>query len=282
MTDSIIRLDPDEDGPAFMLARATAQDARLSWEAWGLLAYLHSLPRDWRISRTDLQKRRKGGRDRMLRMLKELRDLGYVVSVTVRDEAGVIVRHEHLVRMRPRPPLPDTAQPDTANTAHTEVQTVEDRDRESTTPRMPPKGGAETLQPVFAAWKEATSRNGTTVLDGKRIRAIKDRLKEGFTVEQLVAAVAAIPLSDFHNGRDPKTREYGKAQLARLTELTLHLRDAQHVEYLLALVGAPSPNVSEHDPRIGTADDPRYRAEPMSDDELRRLVADYKERNGNG
>lgn len=121
-------------------------------------------------------------------------------------------------------------------------------------PPNPPSGGATTLLPVFEAWKQATGRNGTTALGGKRVKAIKGRLGEGFTVEQLVAAVQAIPRSDFHNGRDPKTRDYDKARLARLTELTLHLRDAEHVEYLLALAGAapaPSEHKTEAAPRIG-------------------------------
>ena len=235
MSDTIIRLDPGDDGPCYLVARETAQDAALSWEAWGLLAYLHSLPRDWRVSASDLVKRRKGGRDRMYRMLRELRAAGYMSRQEVRDEEGRVVRYEYLVRMRPLPGLPLTAQPLTANTHTTEVQTVEDRGRESTAPPTPPAGGATTLQPVFDAWKVATGRNGTTVLDGKRVRAIKGRLAEGFSVDQLIAAVQAIPLSDFHNGRDPKTRDYDKARLARLTELTLHLRDAEHVEYLLGL-----------------------------------------------
>lgn len=118
-------------------------------------------------------------------------------------------------------------------------------------PPTPLAGGSATLKPVFEAWKQATGRNGTTVLDGKRVRAIKGRLGDGFTTEQLVAAVQAIPLSDFHNGRDPKTRDADPAALRRLTELTLHLRDAEHVETLLALVGAHAAPGPEIAPRVG-------------------------------
>jgi Helix-turn-helix domain len=117
-------------------------------------------------------------------------------------------------------------------------------------PHSPPRG-AETLQPVFLAWKEATGRNGTTILDGKRVRAIKGRLSDGFTVEQLVAAMRAIPLSDFHNGRHEKTKNADAAQLRRLTELTLHLRDADHVETLLALAGDRVEPGPEPAPRVG-------------------------------
>lgn len=282
MADTIIRHDPLDDGPYFTIARATAQDAHLSWEAWGLLSYLHSLPRDWGVSPADLIKRRKGGRDRMYRMLRELRATGYMRLIEHRDEqSGVIVRYEYLVRMRPLPDSPDTAQPHTAN-PHTTEKTVEDRRREPKAPRTPPKGGSEHLRTIFEAWKGATGRNGTTALDRKRIRAIKDRLDEGFTPEQLVQAVEAIPRSDFHAGRDPKTQGKTDAELKRLSELTLHLRDAQHVEYLLALAGVPSSTVGEHDPRIGTMEDPRYRpGHEITDDELRAIGESLRAAEGN-
>lgn len=228
MADTIIRLDPEEDGPAYLMARATAQDARLDWDSWGLLAYLHSLPRNWGVSPADLVKRRRAGRDRVYRMLADLRQLGYITRTEDRDEQGRVVRYVYHVRMRPLPAHPDPAHPDRAQ-PHTKEETgVQKRQRAQS------KGDTE-LRSVFEAWKLATNRNGTTALDGKRSRAIRARLDDGFTLEQLVQAVSQIPLSDFHTGRHEKTKGSSAAQLRRLSELTLHLRDAEHVEYLLAL-----------------------------------------------
>jgi hypothetical protein len=107
VTDTILRLDPSEDGPYYGMARVTAQDGRLSWEAWGVLAYLHSLPKDWRLSVADLVKRREGGRDRMYRIIRELRTAGYVLYHEHR-EGGRVVATEYLVRMRP---VPEKAEP---------------------------------------------------------------------------------------------------------------------------------------------------------------------------
>lgn len=252
MTDTIIRLDPGEDGPSYSIARATAQDARLSWEAWGLLGYLHSLPRDWGVSPTDLVKRRKGGRDRMYRMLRELRAAGYMRLIEHRDDqTGLIERYEYLVRMRPLTDSPHTGLPLTAN-PHTTDRDSGRQNLDNQQPPVAPRRGApaEQMRRVFDEWKSATGRNGTTALDGKRKRAIGGRLGEGFTAEQLVAAVRAIPLSDFHAGRHPKTQDKSPAELKRLTELTLHLRDATHVEYLLALAEhntAPAASAAEPD-----------------------------------
>ena len=279
MAEGIIRADPDEDGPTFMLARATAQDERLTWEARGLLAYMHSLPRDWRLNPADLIKRGKGGRNRIYRMLSELREAGYILRTDVRDEHGKIVRWEYLARMRPLPRYPDVADPDVANGHSTEVQTDDSKARQSkdNPPSAPLRrrasgdapAAAEQMRRIFEAWKAATGRNGTTGYDNKRKAAIKGRLGEGFTADQLVAAVEAIPRSDFHNGRDPKTRDHDRAQLARLTELTLHLRDAAHVEYLLALAGTGGSTARGAEPG-----DPRYRPDYIPTDE--ELIAQYK------
>jgi hypothetical protein len=148
MADTILRLDPDEDGPYYGMARATAQDARLSWEAWGLLSYLHSLPRDWRLTPADLVKRRDGGRDRMYRMLRELREHGYIV-LTEHREKGTVARYEYRVRMRPLPGKPDTAEPHTANPHHTE--NTEDRGQNLEIP-SPNGDGSSTAQTVLAAF----------------------------------------------------------------------------------------------------------------------------------
>lgn len=129
---AILRLDPEDRLPYFQVARATAQDASLSWEARGLLSYLHSLPADWRVQPTELVSHGPGGEDRMYRMIRELKEAGYVVAQDIRDEKGRRVDYEYLVRMRPNkalcpdPGKPDLAEPDLGKPELTD-KTVEDR-----------------------------------------------------------------------------------------------------------------------------------------------------------
>jgi hypothetical protein len=63
------------------VSNATVQDKRLSWEARGLLVYLLSLPTDWEIRVSHLQKQGSAGRDALRKMLHELQRFGYASGV---------------------------------------------------------------------------------------------------------------------------------------------------------------------------------------------------------
>ena len=69
--------------------QAAVEDARLSWAARGLLAYLLSRPDDWKVLVNDLKKRGNLGRDGIYALLRELRSAGYVCFERNRDaQAG--------------------------------------------------------------------------------------------------------------------------------------------------------------------------------------------------
>jgi hypothetical protein len=78
--ETVIRIKKHEHG-FLMVSNATVQDARLSWEARGLLVYLLSLPADWKIRVSHLQKQGGAGRDVLRRMLRELQEFGYASGV---------------------------------------------------------------------------------------------------------------------------------------------------------------------------------------------------------
>jgi hypothetical protein len=100
-----------------ILDQQAVEDTRLSWAARGLLAYLLSRPDDWRVLINDLRKRGDLERDGIYKLLRELRDTGYVQFLRYRDEQGRIRGGTYLVQeipTSPHPDLPDTAEPDTA------------------------------------------------------------------------------------------------------------------------------------------------------------------------
>jgi len=78
--ETVIRISKHERD-FLMVANSTVQDKRLSWEARGLLVYLLSLPSDWQIKISHLQKQGGAGRDVLRRMLRELQELGYVSGI---------------------------------------------------------------------------------------------------------------------------------------------------------------------------------------------------------
>ena len=93
------------------------EDERLSWAARGLLGYLLSRPDDWKVLVNDLRKRGDLGRDGIYRLLKELRNAGYMQFVRSRDEQGRIRGGTYIVQEvsgLPHPDLPDTVEPGTA------------------------------------------------------------------------------------------------------------------------------------------------------------------------
>ena len=86
--ETVIRISKHER--AFLtVANATVQDARLSWEARGLLVYLLSLPGDWEIRVSHLINQGNAGRDAVRRMLRELQEFGYASGIgRVSQERG--------------------------------------------------------------------------------------------------------------------------------------------------------------------------------------------------
>lgn len=91
---SIVRANHSTENPYFLMARATAQDASLSFEARGLLAYLLSKPDDWKLTIKDLEQ--QCGEKRVYRILQELRAAGYIEYCRVSHGRG---KWEHIYKV---------------------------------------------------------------------------------------------------------------------------------------------------------------------------------------
>ena len=141
------------------------EDSRLSWAARGLLGYLLSRPDDWKVLVKDLQRRGNLGRDGIYRLLRELRDVGYVRYQKSRDTRGRMRGGDYIVReipSTPLPDLPDTASPDTAPPDPVKPEALPNTDldlrRTTTTTPTNTKGGGgscscfESEKIEFAEW----------------------------------------------------------------------------------------------------------------------------------
>jgi uncharacterized protein YdaU (DUF1376 family) len=82
------------------------------------------------------------------------------------------------------------------------------------------------VQAVFSHWCRVLD-HGTAKLSPKRSRLIRARLKEGYTVEQLSAAIDGCRASPFHMGQNETGTRYD--------DLALICRDAEHVEQFVQL-----------------------------------------------
>lgn len=76
------------------------EDARLSWKAKGLLAYLLAKPDNWQIRRDDLIIRAADGKDSISSGLKELEEFGYLERKPIR-QGGKFCGYESIIYERP-------------------------------------------------------------------------------------------------------------------------------------------------------------------------------------
>jgi hypothetical protein len=80
-----------------VIANWPIEDAELDWETLGLLTYLRSRPDNWQVKVRQLVGIRKGGRDRMWRMLRQLEHRGYLKREISRSANGRIDGIEYIV-----------------------------------------------------------------------------------------------------------------------------------------------------------------------------------------
>ncbi|MCI0729657.1 MAG: helix-turn-helix domain-containing protein [Chloroflexi bacterium] len=77
-----------KDGRYFVASAEPFNDERLSWEARGVMAYLLSKPDGWECRNEDLQLRGPAGRDKVARIVNELKQTGYIRRYQRRNDDG--------------------------------------------------------------------------------------------------------------------------------------------------------------------------------------------------
>ena len=99
----IYRSEHNSSNHFFILTRESMQDARLSFEARGVLAYLLSKPDDWILMPDDLARQGDIGKNKTYRIIKELMDYGYITRTMHRNEKKQIIRVDYQVFEKPLP-----------------------------------------------------------------------------------------------------------------------------------------------------------------------------------
>lgn len=77
------------------------------------------------------------------------------------------------------------------------------------------------VERIFSHWR-IIHECRRAKLDAKRDRAIRDRLRDGYSEEDLIDAIEGCALSDFHMGQNDRRTKYN--------DLSLICRDAAHVD----------------------------------------------------
>lgn len=214
----IIRKVPGREAGYTVLSNDLLND-RLSWDARGLLVFLVSKPDDWQVCVSALvnetaQSARPAGRDKVYAILKELRDMGYIIKQDRRGPGGKFLGVEYIVSSEPfdndikqigpltdNPEtaelpftdLPDTAEPLTANPTQqsndkNKVKTETNVEASSTTPK---KGSRKRQKHTYSHefeqfFKGYPKTNGSKLSAWKAFKRLskpqKDQLFEAISV----------------------------------------------------------------------------------------------------
>jgi DnaD/phage-associated family protein len=73
-----------------VMSKVGLHDDRLSWKAKGLLAYMLSMPNDWKFYDDELVKHARDGKDALKSAIKELKQYGYMRRERRQNEQGKI------------------------------------------------------------------------------------------------------------------------------------------------------------------------------------------------
>lgn len=173
ITASTIRTPRTKDRPYFSMCRATAQDDSLSWEARGVLSYLLSKPDTWKVNVKNLQQ--KCGRDKIHRILKELRESKYLHLLRERKPDGTFEWIYHVYET----PYTDN-QEVVVNSPYTDNQEMENQDdiykREESYPVGVRRTPATQLNPMKDAIALAFGWPAPTKAEWGRIQAAAKQL----------------------------------------------------------------------------------------------------------
>ena len=186
-----------------VLGNDLLRDARLTWEARGLLAFILSYPPEWKLNVGHLVKsggileggRNRTGREKMYRMINELKAAGYIVGKSHRNTDGSFSGYDYLVYESPQEvennvdnsevndedipesALPDAVPPDAGNAeAYEELSFKKDymptpSDAEAPQRKKKSDGVVNDIKTLFAAFGSTHRHNGR---EGKACANLKD------------------------------------------------------------------------------------------------------------
>lgn len=202
-----------------IMSNVGLQDARLSWRARGILAYLLSMPDDWRVSDRQLAASAPEGRAAVQTALKELETHGYVHRRCFKNERGLFVWEsvvfdepqveapwlDYPATDEPATDEPATVRPATDNRAVNNKRTIQPstldkvpnnkvpvRSGERTPPAAPASEvveespATETVPQLMEAYAAALGYAPTSY--GMEAKAAKTLLKFGYTIADVIGA----------------------------------------------------------------------------------------------
>ncbi|MGV7002502.1 hypothetical protein ACWA2C_28090 [Priestia megaterium] len=132
------------ENPYVQVDKTFIEDDSLSWGAKGLMAYILSRPDNWKIRRTDLEKRSTDKRDKVENYIYELMAAGYIYYFALRKEDNTI--DEWVYEVYESPEFNDHLEESIAKGKEM-IQKKKDRNKKKTAKRKETKKGPDVEVP---------------------------------------------------------------------------------------------------------------------------------------
>jgi predicted transcriptional regulator len=187
------------------------QNPGISARAKGIFAYLMTLPDDWKIYKRELSKHFKEGRDALNKAFEELEDAGYITKVPERVKGGMLAGWDYTVYestellITRKTDNPCDGKPVTTkylalestkdtNTVGAKAPVAEHKESSDHSKK---NQSSDQCCAFFEEFKSITGKN-LRIQDPKFKRQFSARLKDGFTLDEMVLATKNAYGSEYH------------------------------------------------------------------------------------
>lgn len=102
---------------------------------------------------------------------------------------------------------------DLANVADSKSKNKSKTNSDSGSDLKPMSAKANDTLEIFNYWKEVMKKNNSSILNAKRDKAIKARLEEGYTVEQIKLAILGCSMTPHNMGQNNNGKRYDDLEL---------------------------------------------------------------------
>jgi len=205
--------------------------------AIGLLVYLLSKPANWNVTKQQLYKHFRQGRQSLDKSFKLLEKIGYINGEQQTDEGGRFKGHHWIVSDVPDQlhvhvfmdnQVTENRQPSTDQLISTiEVSTIEQSKEENNIDFD-----------LLLSYLNTTLGKKHKLIPGSIRDKYKARIKEGFTQEDIHQAIKIASMDDYHQGTTPKNKHLTPEFFSRPDKLDKFLSQAPTTE-----------DINEYNPR---------------------------------
>ena len=156
-------------------------------------------------------------------MLTELSNANYITLLSGDDGKDYLMVNNFTKHQKVNRPTPSKIKATielTENSLSNQLQLTGGKERKGKDRKGTGKGmdlmstqADDDINTIFDFWKTVMNKNNSSILNAKRISAIKARLKEGYSVDQICSAITGCANTPHNMGRNENSKLYNDIEL---------------------------------------------------------------------